>query len=346
MEQKVIKLNPAFLKLSKSNSKPQPKTKKSKRQLQSLGEHKLKKKLMSRIHDFQMRAEQDESDVKTNDIEDEIQVFDTEFDKSIDFLKELTEKNKKKQTLKNREDSTPKPIMVNVDNITKETSKPLEHESTSKKTNTFSPITMTNEKLAHNQTIKIKPPPPYTCLKNSASMKPTYRQWMTRNNKTTHEPSINIHVDPHVKAENINSSAKLDESKPTIQTVPSIRRQKLDEIKSQFHTKQRLPRKLRRKKMTTVKHKLGKSGRKVCVLIKNHQTRKQIQREYSALKQKKISEVRSYLKKHNLLKGASIAPNDVLKAIYEQAILAGDVNNNSSETLIHNYNLDQSKQSF
>jgi hypothetical protein len=177
-------------------------------------------------------------------------------------------------------------------------------------------------------------------------MKPTYRQWMTRNNKTTHEPSINIHVDPHVKAENINSSAKLDESKPTIQTVPSIRRQKLDEIKSQFHTKQRLPRKLRRKKMTTVKHKLGKSGRKVCVLIKNHQTRKQIQREYSALKQKKISEVRSYLKKHNLLKGASIAPNDVLKAIYEQAILAGDVNNNSSETLIHNYNLDQSKQSF
>ena len=85
--------------------------------------------------------------------------------------------------------------------------------------------------------------------------------------------------------------------------------------------------------MTTLKHKLGKSGRKVCVLIKNHQTRKQIQREYGALKQKKISEVRTYLKKHNLLKGGSVAPNDVLKATYEQAILAGEINNNNSETL-------------
>ena len=92
--------------------------------------------------------------------------------------------------------------------------------------------------------------------------------------------------------------------------------------------------------MTTLKHKLGKSGRKVSVLIKNHRTRKQIQIECGALKQKKISEVRSYLKKHNLLKGGSVAPNDVLKATYEQAILAGDVVNKSAETLIHNYTRD------
>ena len=104
-----------------------------------------------------------------------------------------------------------------------------------------------------------------------------------------------------------------------------------------------MPRKILRKKMMTVKHKLGKSGRKVCVLIKNHKTRKQIQHECSALKQTKISEIRNYLKKHNLLKGGSVAPNDVLKATYEQAILAGDVVNKSYDTLIHNYNTKEDK---
>jgi len=89
--------------------------------------------------------------------------------------------------------------------------------------------------------------------------------------------------------------------------------------------------------MTTIKHKLGKNGRKVCVLIKNHTTRKQIERECVALKQKNITEVRKYLKIHNLLKSGSVAPNDVLKATYTEAILAGDVTNKSAETLIHNY---------
>lgn len=360
MEQKVIKLNPAFLKVTKS--KPEPKTKKMKPKLKSLGEHKLKKKLMSRIHDFQVRAEQEEPDVKTNDIEDEIQVFDTEFDKSISFLKELAEKRRKKQTLKIKAE-TMKPnitqtqpntiqsdvhknvnqaIMVNTGNLSRETSESSQHEAkpeiTIPKINVFPPNKMTTQRPTHNQTIKVRPPPPYTCLKNSASMKPTYRQWMTRNNKAANpqEPSIEIHPNP------LEQSGE-SESKSTIDTSPNIRRQRLDEFKSQFQVKKRLPRKLRRKKMTTVKHKLGKSGRKVCVLIKNHQTRKQVQREYSALKQKKISEVRTYLKKHNLLKGGSVAPNDVLKATYEQAILAGDVNNNNSETLIHNYKSEDSK---
>ena len=44
-----------------------------------------------------------------------------------------------------------------------------------------------------------------------------------------------------------------------------------------------------------------------------------------------------YLKIHNLLKTGSVAPNDILKATYTEAILAGDVTNKSPETLIHNY---------
>ena len=101
--------------------------------------------------------------------------------------------------------------------------------------------------------------------------------------------------------------------------------------------KLRSPNKIRRKKMTTIKRKLGKNRNKVYVLIKNNCTRRRIERECQDLKQNKMSDVRMYLKKHNLLKAGSVAPNDVLKATYVDAIKAGEVTNNNPETLIHNY---------
>ena len=55
------------------------------------------------------------------------------------------------------------------------------------------------------------------------------------------------------------------------------------------------------------------------------------------LKKKTIMEVKSYLRKYNLIKTGSDAPPDVLRAMYEQAILAGEISNDSSETLLHNY---------
>ena len=57
----------------------------------------------------------------------------------------------------------------------------------------------------------------------------------------------------------------------------------------------------------------------------------------SALKQKTIHEIKLYLRSKNLLKVGSEVPNDVLRQMYENAILAGDVTNKSKDTLIHNY---------
>ena len=342
MEQKVIKLNPAFLNTGQSKSETRSKKTKSMQKIKSktnsLGEHKLRKKLMSRIHEFQARTEENAeigqgfaSNSAVKDVKDEIQVFDTEFDNSIGFLKELAERKKqrkkKRDAIKNNHGYVNKnandKIRINTANLTAPPAPvaPAAH--------------VAPEFPRHNQTIKIKPPPPYTCLKNSHSAKPTYRQWMTRGHNQPNDGSNKENI-------KIHQAVRADE--------PSIRSTKLAEIKSQFsatNNKQRLPRKMPRKilrkKMMTVKHKLGKSGRKVCVLIKNHKTRKQIQHECSALKQTKISEIRNYLKKHNLLKGGSVAPNDVLKATYEQAILAGDVVNKSYDTLIHNYNTKEDK---
>jgi hypothetical protein len=87
----------------------------------------------------------------------------------------------------------------------------------------------------------------------------------------------------------------------------------------------------------TFKYNLGKKGRSVSVLIKNAETRKKISREHVRLKETKVHDMKSYLKRHNLLKSGSRAPPDVIKKIYEQSLLGGDIRNANKDNIIHNY---------
>lgn len=87
----------------------------------------------------------------------------------------------------------------------------------------------------------------------------------------------------------------------------------------------------------TFKYNLGKKGRAVSVLIKNAETRKKISREHTRLKETKIHDMKSYLKRHNLLKSGSCAPPDVIKKLYEQSLLGGDIRNRNKDNIIHNY---------
>ena len=98
-----------------------------------------------------------------------------------------------------------------------------------------------------------------------------------------------------------------------------------------------IPKKRRHRITKTHKYTLGRKGDKVSVLIKNAKTRKLVQHELALLKQKSIPEIKTFLRKKNLLKVGSDAPNDVLRQIYEQSILSGDVENKAKEVLIHNY---------
>ena len=95
----------------------------------------------------------------------------------------------------------------------------------------------------------------------------------------------------------------------------------------------------KRKKITrTLKYKLGKHANgKVSVLIKNNQTRRKVQTEHAQLKLKSIIDIKNHLRSNNLLKVGSEAPNDVLRHLYEQSILAGQIENKAKDTLIHNY---------
>ena len=101
----------------------------------------------------------------------------------------------------------------------------------------------------------------------------------------------------------------------------------------------------KRKRVTrTLKYKLGKHANgKVSVLIKNSQTRRKVQTEQALLKQKSILDIKNHLRSNNLLKAGSNAPSDVLRHLYEQSILAGQIENKAKETLIHNYFNDEKK---
>jgi hypothetical protein len=104
-----------------------------------------------------------------------------------------------------------------------------------------------------------------------------------------------------------------------------------------FAQKGRTP-KAKRFVKTLKKYKLGKHANgKVSILIKNAQTRKRVQQEHDNLKTQPILEVKNYLRGKNLLKIGSLIPDDVARELYEAAILTGDVRNQSSDTLMHNF---------
>lgn len=143
-------------------------------------------------------------------------------------------------------------------------------------------------------------------------------------NPTANQPVISIATDI------ASSETALGGSNHIVQPSPTVL---LNENEQIIATKRTTTKTIKRK------YTLGKSKirRTVGVLIKDRGTRKKILAAQKDLKRKGVDEIKGYLRDHNLLKIGSNAPNDIIRKLYESAMLAGEVTNNNAETLLHNF---------
>jgi len=84
---------------------------------------------------------------------------------------------------------------------------------------------------------------------------------------------------------------------------------------------------------------LGKSKihKRVGILIKDKNTRKRILNAQRDIKRHGINDIKQYLRTHGLMKAGSSAPNDIIRKIYESAMLSGEVTNQDKDILLQNF---------
>ena len=349
MSLKTIKVNPIFLATSGSSVKN--KTRKEKPLGASLGQsNNIKKKLIARIKNFQQNNKKEQTNVSVDN------TFKDDFSESMQFLDELAKDkqehklNKHNATLKKKQKTDPNAYMQIATELPPElqwsVSPPASAQAQQIQAQQIQAQQIQAQPIQAQPTISWIPPPQplYSSLKNSS--KPTYRTWLrtTQKNKpTVNKPPINILedialVEPLPTAAVAVAGAGIAgiaAVAAVAQPIAAVAPTASAVAPLPLYTPS-LP---RRKKITrTFKYKLGKHANgKVSVLIKNAQTRRNVQTEHAQLKRKSILDVKNHLRSKNLLKVGSNAPNDVLREIYEQSILAGQVENKAKDTLIHNY---------
>jgi len=369
-EKKTISINPLLFQLSKKN-KTMKKEKKDK-PIPIISPNILKKNLLQKIKDHQKeQSKMSDNTLKTNTKDTIIDnAFSEEFKNSISYLSNLINKNNNK-TLKKHSNENPQspPILdnsfennlisntpminTNLNNTGNIMSKSLINVNTPSLNNqnitpysgantpimqSNTPIMQSNTPIMQSNTPIITPTsnlinnssninntidPPYGCLKNA--IKPTYRNWVRHTQKNKNNHLVNNSTIP----DNI------------INQNPISREDKLTHIKNKFQdtTIKNNPTSCLIKKTIIKKYKLGRSKKKriVSVLIKGSNFRQKIANEKHKLTKKNINTVKSYLKKHGLLKSGSSCPNDILRKMYEESILTGYVTNKNKDTLIHNF---------
>ena len=294
--------------------------------------------------------------------------------KKIDEQKDVFEKNKQKRkedlerkTVKNYQSILSSPTnlpIVNID-LPEELKEQLITVNTTPQINyTAEPITLTPYSVDEV---------PYGCLKNG--IKPTYKVWnkthknMSDTSITIAQPNLPLVVEPKVALLEPNINTLINERENRLNNLKNKIKEKQNIIDKEnnitsvvtdvpvrqevinnsinnpeinpaisINETSPIPTKKFIKKTICRKYTLGKSKIKktIGVLIKDRGTRKQVLSAHRDLKKKSINDIKSYLKDHNLIKIGSSAPNDVIRKLYESSMLAGEITNSNTDTLIHN----------
>lgn len=372
---KTIQINPDLFSISpKKRGRPSTPKNNSEKKTPSIRPNSLKKKLIQRVkeHKLKENTQANKTSVNIEQNKHGGNSYMNEFNDSIQYLNQLsTQKNQllnkkstpKQSTLKNyySEQIDSQSVHLDLPNDL-QTVPPIPHIPENEPSIKLSQP-MKNESI------------PYGCLKGGT--KPTFKSWMrtqkkppilsTTNQelKLTPDASSIVHQPVSVREEKlaqlqnkikqqqtstinmpINEMNMVSQVPTNIVTEPStmsmpykdiVNTEKKQELPLVISDEPLLPKKT--KKTTITKYKLGKSKKKktIGVLIKDRKTRKKILDAQRDLKRKPITDVKQHLRDHGLIKAGSKAPNDILRKMYESSMLSGDIVNQDSDVLMHNF---------
>jgi hypothetical protein len=378
MSNKTISINPGLFSVGGSKTKKNRDKKQLPSVKPLISPSVLKNKLLKRIKEHKQRETENlENNKRTlsvpqekNEKINEISSYSDEFSDSINYLQTLSNQKKinnekinyEKQKQKRREELERKTIknfqpinnsisqqIVNVD-LPEELRQPLINVNT-------------ENFISNNNPLRINDPVPYGVLKGG--IKPTYRDWnKTQRNNVVLNPNSALIIEgsmfnkekserenrlnnlrEKLKFKHLEETNKINDDimmtqnliqKPIVQNIPEIRETNTVNNEEIIAIK-KITTKTIKRKYTLGRSKIKKS---VSVLIKDRGTRKKILNAQKELKRKPINDVKIYLREHNLIKIGSNAPNDVIRKLYESAMLAGEITNSNAETLLHNFSKD------
>lgn len=386
---KTIQINPELFKISGNKTKKN-REKKELMLKPVVSPNNLKTKLLKRIKEHKTNELKNKSNTNitnnSNNSNNDSTTYTDEFYGAIDYLSDLSKKQKQQKTLLNRTLKNPainpvknqiiNPLIGNQEVLLEFPPELAE------------PMIQPQSSEIFNVNYKSTDDIPYGCLRGGK--KKTYREWKELTNQTTNFELPNMIRPPTPPKKH----TEINLSQPTVLTAELTRDQKLEQIKNKlrkiqdqeaaskmqtlkelntiekkmnnvveiddlpdFDEKQselpdiedmirereqkiekETPKKYTKK---TVKRKftLGKSDklRRVAILIKDRQTRKNIINTQRELKKTNITDVRKYLRQHGIIKVGSTCPVDILRKTFESAMLAGEVTNINKETLLHNF---------
>ena len=300
------------------------------------------------------------------------------FIESVEYLQNIVNENEKKEKLSNKTGSLATEsnyfesispgvfVPINVESYPPIYKEEFDVTATldSLHTNSNSLNEISREPEMVLTTIPIKyssaPSPQYGCLKNGNL--PTYRNFM--NLRSSSAPASSpLHCSPIQVISNDSSSQGLDgfsvaregklicSPESNINLSPNTGNpltplEKYMESKSQYVEKMKTPtfssalKTAKRKKTIKRTFNIGRSNvySRIGVIIKNRTLRNRITTQKQLLKQVDIDDIKRYLIKNGLIKVGTPAPDDVLRQMYESAVMiGGELRNYNVENLLHNY---------
>jgi hypothetical protein len=275
----------------------------------------------------------------------------TEFQEAKEFLQQLTQKNddrRQNSTLKRHSATMPTLSLPTLSSMTEIPNANFAIPSL--------PIS----------TMEINHAPAWGCLKGGAL--PTYRTYANQTRKNYPalaqgqvQAQSQAQVPQNTSLSTIPIQQKSVQNPAPVMDAGAAQKRMEDKIKeslsrveqsqqtgslmNQMKHALKVPKKMKRKKTLRRTYKIGRSKvfPRVSVLVSNRTLRNNITTKTQQLKQVPIHEVKSYLIKRGLIKVGSMAPNDVLRKMYESAsLICGEVQNHNPENLLYNYLNDKS----